>query len=293
MTFERDSRVSRFDFPLWWMDISDRAVRNKRRLIIEPRTTRQLLRPAELCAWIEEDRPEYCYVTKSITAKPRGAPTLRIEPVMIESSHRSVPAKTRLEAIVIDALATQQLISDSAKSALHDLFWTHFVLDDDGLSWLYKYSKAIGNFYAVQRLNEYTQSYDNGEYNADQARYAIKEAMRHDDELGTRMGQRVTEDEAFQHAIEALLLTDEAEETQYANVRRLVELNVTDKDLVFASIVDASRSDHAFRGLRACQRAERDPKFFAAIAAIAHRERTPAVRSRFISAFIRKSEKIS
>jgi len=273
------------------MDISARDERHKRRLIIEPYAMRQSPYPAELRVWVEVDTPQYCYVTKSITAKPKGIPTFRIEPVVNESSRWTVRSKTGLEAVVIEALATHQLTGDSAKSALHNLFWTHFVLDDGGLSWLYKHaSRETGNFYAGQRLNEYVQTYAKGNHETYAVQRTVEDVMKHDRELGSRMAQRVADDEAFLHAIEALLMTDEDEDIQHANVRRIVELNVTDKDLVLASIVCASRGDHALRGLRACQRAECDPEFFEAIATIARRERTPSVRSKCINAFLHKSK---
>jgi len=292
MTFERDSRVSRSEFPLWRMDLTTRESRDKHRLIVEPYAMRQSSYPPELRVWIEEDTPQYCYVVNSITDKPKGVPSFRIEPVAIENSRRTVKAQTGLEYVVIEALATQQLIGDSAKSAMHNLFWTHFVLDDDGLTWLYKHtSKEIGNFYAGQRLNEYTRAYDNEKRDTYQARNAVEDVMKHDRELGGRMAKRVVEDEALQHAIEALLMTEEAEEVQHANVRRIIELNATDKDRVFASIVDASRGEHAFRGLRACQRAERDPEFFEAIAEIARRIPIPTIRAKRINAFLHKSKR--
>lgn len=292
MTFERDSRTSPLQHPLWRMDISERDVRNKQRLIVEPYAMRQRMYPAELRVWIEEDTPQYCYVVESIMDKPKGAPTFRIESVAIENSRRSVPAKTGLESVVIEALAAQQLIGEAALSALHNLFWTHFVLDDDGLTWLYKHaSKATGNFYAGHRLVEYTRAYDDDKRGTYEARKAVEKAMEHDSELGERMTQRVVEDEAFQHAIEALMMTEEDEETQHANVRRIVELNVTDKDRVFAAVVGASRGEHAFRGLRACQRAERDPAFFEAVAAIARAEHTPSLRDKRINSFLHKSRK--
>ncbi len=300
MTFERDNRTSQLQRPLWRMDLdsSDRSVRNKRRLIVEPYALQGRTYPAELRVWIEEDTPQYCYVVESIMDKPKGTPTFRIESVAIENSRRSVPAKTGLESVVIEALVAQQLIGESANSALYNLFWTHFVLDDDGLAWLHKHaSKETGNYYASQRLAEYTRAYDNDKRGTYEARRAVEKAMDHDSELGERMAQRVVEDEAFQHAIEALMMTEEDEDTQHANVRRIVELNVTDKDLVFAAIVGASRSDHAFRGLRACQRAERDPAFFEAVAAIARHAHTttlpmtPSVRAAKINSFLHKSRK--
>jgi hypothetical protein len=290
MTFERDSRVSRSEFPLWRMEIGTRDERSTRRLIIEPYAMRQSSYPPELRMWLEEDTPQYCYIVESPTAKPTGAPSRRVESVPIENSRRTVPAKTGLEYVVIEALAMQQLIGDSAKSALHNLFWTSCVIDDDGLTWLCKYtSKETGNFYAGQRLVEYTRSHDIDKRDSYKARCAVEDVMKHDRELGERMQQRVMEDEAFQHAVEALLLTNEDQETKNANVRRIVELNATDKDRVFASIVAASRGVYDLRGLRACQRAERDPEFFEAIASIARRIPIPAVRAKHINAFLHKS----
>jgi hypothetical protein len=287
MTFERDSRVSQMRFPLWWMEIGDPKEHVKRRLIIEPYMIAGM--HAELHAWVEDDTPQYCYVVKSFGEEPEGPPSFRVEAVINEKSRRTIRAKTGLEYIVIGALATDQLTSDSAKGAVHNLFWTHFVLDDDGLSWLCKYAtKDTGNFYANQRLRTYVEVSDDRNPEAYGARNAVEDCMKHDRELGARMQLRVNEDAAFQHAIEALLMTNEEVEIKHANIQRLVELNATDKDRVFASIVAASY-DHALRGLRACQRAERDPEFFEAIAAIARRETNPAARSKCINAFLHKS----
>ena len=96
MTFERDSRTSQLQHPLWRMDISERDVRNKQRLIVEPYAMRQRMYPAELRVWIEEDTPQYCYVVESIMAKPKGTPTFRIESVA------PLPRKAK-PAIVPDA----------------------------------------------------------------------------------------------------------------------------------------------------------------------------------------------
>ena len=296
MTFERDSRVSRSEFPLWRMDIGARDERATRRLIIEPYSMRQASYPPELHMWLEEDTPQYCYVVKSAMTKPKGVPLYRVESIAIETSRRTVKATTGLEYVVIEALAAQQLVGDSAKGALHNLFWTHCVLDDDGLAWLCKYtSKETGNFYAGQRLVEYVRSYDTDKRDSYKARSVVEDVMKHDPELGERMCQRVIEDEALQHAIEALLLTNESDEIKHANVRRIVELNATDKDRVFAGIVAASLGNHALRGLRACQRAERDPEFFEAVATIARRFAgvipIPAIRAKRINAFLHKSRK--
>lgn len=295
--FERDSRVSRLDSPLWWMDVGEKkrdarwvASAQKRRLIIEPYAMRGSSYPLELRVWIEQDSPQYIYAVKSISTKPKGLPTFRIEQVVIENSQRNVRAKTGLESVVIAALASQQLTGDAAKSAVNNLFWTHFVEDDDGLTWLYKYaSKEVGNFYAGQRLDGYVRAYDSGRGGAWQAANAVRDVLKGDYDLAERMAQRVVEDEALQHAIEALLMTDEDEDAQHANIRRIIELSITDKDFVFAGIVSASRGTNALRGLRACQRAEHDPEFFEAVAAIARRERSPTTRSKCINAFLHKS----
>lgn len=55
---------------------------------------------------------------------------------------------------VIRALARQELVGESAKEVMHDLFWSAFVSNVDGLNYLVRYAdKETGEFYARQHFD--------------------------------------------------------------------------------------------------------------------------------------------
>jgi hypothetical protein len=264
MTFERMNRVGHNGGPLWCMKLTAaNGWRSERQLIIEPRASQNPSIGSELLVWFEEQRPQYQWITNSIEKRPSGAPTYAVVDVEVPNSRRTERCKHALEYIVIKALSCADLHGDSAASAVHSLFWLHFVEDDDGLTYLCKYSpKESGNFYASQRLMDYVR------YNGPDRTYAvtsaIEDAMKHNPGLGERFSQRAGVDRNLREAIEALLLTGEAEEIQHDNVRKIVKLNATRMDHVIAAIVEATRGDYPLLGLRACQRIERDVEFFTA-----------------------------
>ena len=292
MTFERENRVGHSGGALWRMDLTtrqDRQHERARRLILEPYVMAQR---SELRAWVEEQRPRYHWVTEKLGQRPKGHPTYSVDTIEVPNSRYTVALKHSLEFVVVGALCQGHLIGESAVGALHNLFWLRFVQDDTGLTYLHKYaSKETGNFYAGQRLLEYTRYYADGRSNdCYNVTSAIDDAMKHNSTLGQLLHQRVAVDDAFRDAFEALLLTGEDEETQHANVRSLVELNATPKDRVLAAICDATYSDRALLGLRACQRIEHDAKFFEALVAVVGTDATTVARSKRVRAFLRENK---
>jgi hypothetical protein len=266
MTFERMNRIGRDSAPLWCMRLATRGgwQDHERRMIMEPYASQNPSVGAELHVWFEERRPQYQWITKSIDKLPTGVPTYTVVEVEVPNSRRTDHCKHPLGYTVIKALSCGDLRGESADSAIHSLFWLHFVDDDDGLTYLCKYApKEHGNFYANQRLTSYVRY--NGPDHAYAVTSAIEEAMKHNPGLGERFSKTAATDHNLRAAIEALLLTNEPEEVQHNNVRKIVELNATRMDHVITAIVEATRAAHALLGLRACQRAENDPEFFAAV----------------------------
>jgi hypothetical protein len=291
MTFERENRVGYNGGALWRMDLATRQDQRhgrSRRLILEPYVMPQR---SELRAWVEEQRPRYHWITEKLGQRPKGHPTYSVDTIEVPNSRYTVALKHSLEFVVVNALSHGHLVGESAAHAVHNLFWLRFVQDDDGLTYLHQYaSKETGNFYACQRLLEYTRHYvadGRGNYAVTSA---IEDVMKHDSILGERICQRVATDDAFCAAIEALLLTGEPEEVQHGNIRRLVELNATPKDRVVAAIADATHSDLALRGLRACQRIEHDVAFFDALVAVVGTEASTVARKKRVRAFLRENK---
>jgi hypothetical protein len=289
MTFERDNRVGHSGGALWRLDLSSREEqrerRHTRRLILEPYA---MPSHSYIRAWVEEQRPRYHWITEKFSQKPKGHPTYVVDTIEVPNSQHIVELKHSLEFTVVGALANGHLVGDSAASAVHNLFWLRFVQDDDGLTYLNKFaSKEIGNFYARERLCEYTRHYSAGRYDV---RSAIEDVMKHDAQLGARLCQRAMKDEALCDAIEALLLTGEPEEVQQGNIRRLIELQATPKDRVVAAIVDATSSDRALLGLRTCQRIEHDTAFFDALVTVVGMDASTVARNKRVRAFLRENK---
>jgi len=275
VSLERENRTGRGGGFLWRLDLDDKedrfsSYRGGRRLLLEPHTTPHPDRGAELYVWVEDSRPRYHWISEDPSARPRASdmPTVIIDAIEVPNSRRIEFSKHPLEYTIIQALAKGELVGESAKSAMHTIFWSHFVDDDDGLHYLDKYSKQSSNFYARQRLRQYIEVDYRRERNAraHAARRAVEEAMKDCDRtLGERFCRRVCDEPNMRDAIEALLKTEEPEEMQLRHVRKIVELNATRVDYVIARIADACDSKHALLGLRACQRVERDPDFFACV----------------------------
>jgi hypothetical protein len=292
MTFERDNRVGYNSGALWRMNLAarnDQLHGRGRRLILEPYVMAQR---SELRAWVEEQRPRYHWITEKPDQRPKGHPTYSVDTIEVPNSRYTVTLKHSLEFVVVGALSHGHLVGESATGAVHNLFWLNFVQDDAGLTYLYKYaSKETGNFYAGQRLLEYTRYYaEANERSNYDVTSAIDDAMKHDSTLGQRLHQRVAVDDAFRDAIEALLLTGEDEDAQHANVRRLVELNASPKDRVLAAVFDATHSDLALLGLRACQRIEHDAAFFETLVAVVGTDASTVARQKRVRAFLRENK---
>ena len=268
MTFERTSRANHDGAPLWRKDIGEHGNRFDRQLILEPSMSPNPDRGAELHVWVEERRAKYIWVADAPDRRPAGPPTWHVDYAEIESSRRIERVKHPLEYTIICALSKGELSGESAASAVHQLFWMHFVEDDVGLSYLCKYSaKTHGHFYARERLLRYLHydSYTTRDSNTYEVTSTIEDAMKdHNAALGERFCRTAIADRAVRDAIEAVMLTNESEDVQLSHVRKLVELNATRMDRVIACIIDATRGSHALLGLRACQRVESDPEFFAA-----------------------------
>jgi len=265
MTFERENRVSHSGGPLWRNDIGEHGSRYGLQLIMELCSLPNPDRGAELRVWVEERRNQYHWVVDSPERRPEGPPTWRVDYIEVAGSRRTEPLKHPLEYIVVKALSCGDLHGDSAVSAVHNLFWMHFVEDDEGLSYLCKYAaKNQGNFYARERLLRYLQYDDSRDGNCE-VTCAIEDAMKNGNTaLGERFCRHAIADRAVRDVIEAILLTNEPEDVQLTNVRKLVELNAMRMDHVIVAIVEATRRAHALLGLRACQRVESDPEFFTA-----------------------------
>ncbi len=268
MTFERLNRVGHDGGPLWRMDVGGHGNRFQKQLIVEPYSSPNPDRGAELQVWFEERRARYHWVSDDPKRRP-ATPTWSADYVEVPNSRRTEVPKLGLEYVVIKALACSDLHGDSAASAVHNLFWMHFIEDDDGLHYLCKYAeKDIGNFYARERLLRYLRYDDSAPRRERNYRVtgAIEDAMKERNAaLGERFCRTAMTDLAVRDAIDAMLLTSEPPEVQHDNIRKLVELNASRMDHVIAAVTDATRGEHALLGLRACQRAERDPEFFTAL----------------------------
>jgi len=290
MTLERTGRVGRLGSPLWRMTFehsrNDVRYGTRCQLILEPYACPNPTRSAELNVWFEEERGRYHWICDSIDRKPTGIPTYSVDTIEIPNSRRTVCPKYGLEYVVIQALARNELHGESATSAAHNLFWMHFVDDDDGLTYLHKYApKENANFYARQRLQHYLDHHGARTVSTElqqslyDATSAIEDAMKpqpdddlsrrenYNRELGERFCRRVAVDQNVRDAIAAVMLTNDPEEVRLVQVRRLVELNATRLDHVIAATVRATGENHALIGLRACQRLEAEPEsdFFKAV----------------------------
>lgn len=222
--------------------------------------------------WFEETRGEYAYVVDNPRQRPKGAPAYRDTVVEVSKSCQTIRPepgdRAVLEYILMDGLATDRIVGETASTAVYQLYRLHFIDDDVGLSYLYRFAKPLANGHAAFRLG----SYISPGVDDDVAAVAADSinALNKDDEgfyaLCERVMQQLPTNTALRHAIEAVKLSSEEEDVQNRNVRQLVEGAATDDDYAIAYIVSAtcSGSDHnqnAMLGLRAVQRLATDPTF--------------------------------
>lgn len=157
MTLERDTRCGMFGTPLWVMLIAkpDGTDRRPRRLVLEPYSPLSLGTATRLDAWVEEQQGIYVWESTKHTRRPTGAPTWRTEWRRIDASVlHGCPGLPSMGFAVIRALARQELVGESAKEVMHDLFWSAFVANVDGLNYLVRYAdKDTGTFYARQQFD--------------------------------------------------------------------------------------------------------------------------------------------
>lgn len=268
MTFERLNRAGRSGGPLWCMPICDRGTRFGRQLVMELNTSPNPDLGAQMEVWVEDSQARYHWISTDPSKCP-PVPTFSIDHVEVEGTRRRDTPRNSLEYLVIKALARGELHGESAASCVHNLFWMHFVEDDDGLHYLYRHAdKETGGFYARERLLRYVRYNELPGDRHYRIRSAIEDAMKdHDATLGERFCRTALADPAIRDAIAALRMTNEPEAVQLENVRKLVELNATAMDRAITLIVDETRVGHALLGVRACQRAENDPEFFALLTA--------------------------
>lgn len=224
MTVERDTRTGMFGTHLWLVDLKQHKNRDgrPRRLVLEPYSPLSIGTATRLDAWVEEEHPIYYWETKHPNQKPKGPPTFRTEWKRIDES--SLHGCTGLPSVgfaIIRALARNELVGESAKEVMHDLFWSCFVNDTDGLNYLCKYADAeTGAFYARQRLdwqlNQLKRiSYERTKPNGDKDPVVeLLKATAHSDHplLALRAWERAVVEDGFYEALAAIAELADTEE---------------------------------------------------------------------------------
>lgn len=270
MTFERLNRIGHDGGPLWHQCMEKQFATGERRnraLVFEFTHSQNPTRGAELNFWVEEDKPRlYWYADYPHAGsgkRPTSEPKFIIDRVEVNNSRRVLGSTSSYEFVCMRALATGEMLGESATSAAYSIFWQNFVEDDGGLHYLRRFAdRETAHYYARQRLLRYIGH--DGRQAAYEVRGLVEDAMKHDHALGERFSMRLAHDRNLVQAIEALQMTNEEHDTRIANIRRIVELNATRMDHVITRIVEATRDKQALLGLRACQRVEADTTFFAA-----------------------------
>jgi len=270
MTFERLKRIGHDGGPLWTMRLNKNGYGERgrnRALVFEPTQSRNPSRGAELYFWMEEDRPRLYwrvdYDREMARPPATTTPEFVVDRVEVNNSRRVLGSASPYEYICVRALATSELLGESATSAVYSIFWQNFVENDGGLHYLHRFAdRETANYYARQRLLRYIG------HDGPQAHYVarslVEDSMTHDHALAERFSMRLVRDRNLVAAIEAIGMTNDDKDTQHTNVRRIVELNASRMDHVITRVVDTTRDKQALLGLRACQRIEADATFFAA-----------------------------
>ncbi len=216
-----------FGTSLWLVDLKQHKNRDgrKRRLVIEPYSPLSIGTATRLDAWIEEEHPIYYWEVAHPNQKPKGPATFRLEWKRLDETRRTgCSGLPSVGFAVIRALARNELVGESAKEVMHDLFWSCFVNDVDGLNYLCRYADPeTGAFYARQRLDwQLNQlgrvSRERTKLNGDKDPVVeLLKTATHSDHplLGLRAWERAVVDDTFYEALAALaVLADTDDRTQ-------------------------------------------------------------------------------
>lgn len=230
MTLTRDTRTGLFGTHLWLVDLKQHKNRDgkPRQLVIEPYSPLSMGTATRLDAWVEEQRAFHVWEVDYPQRKPKGPPTFRTEWKRLDESTRT--GCTGLPSVgftIIRALARGELVGESAKEAMHDLFWACFVNDHDGLNYLCRYADPeTGAFYARQRLdwqlNQLRRaSAERTKPNGDKDPVVeLLKATTHSDYplLGLRAWERAVVDDTFYDALAALAVLADTDEREASTI---------------------------------------------------------------------------
>jgi hypothetical protein len=114
----------------------------KRRLLLMPMAYRP--DAIHLYAWIEEERAVLQWITPAYgrgSRRPRGKGRFHLRWMELASSQRELPILNPLGSLIISAVMKQELVGESANSALSRLF-DDYLETDAGLAYLYKWAGA-------------------------------------------------------------------------------------------------------------------------------------------------------
>jgi len=233
MTLERDTRCGLFGTPLWVLLIAkpDGTDRRPRRLVLEPYSPLSMGTATRLDAWVEEQQGIYVWESTKHVRRPAGAPTWRTEWRRIDASmQHGCPGLPSMGFAVIRALARQELVGESAKEVMHDLFWSAFVANVDGLNYLVRYAdKETGEFYTRQQfdwqINQLKRAaIDRRKPNGDKDPVAeLLSAIAREEHpmLGLRAWERAVIDDEFYDALAALAALADTDERTDSVIRFL------------------------------------------------------------------------
>lgn len=218
MSLERDTRTGLFGTHWWVLEIAkSRDVQSPRRqLVLEPYSPLSMGTSTCLNAWVEEERAFYHWESDRIDRKPKGPPTFRKEWRRLDETMRhgcsGIPS---LGFTIIRALARNELVGESAKEAVHGIFWAAFVTNTDGLNYLVRHADTeTGEFYARQQLDWQTNTLRRTQDGEKDAVAALLVAATREDHpmLGLRAWERAVVDDAFYDALAAIAALADTEE---------------------------------------------------------------------------------
>jgi hypothetical protein len=179
--------------------------------------------------------------------------------------------KNTAEYILAEALATDCLTGAPVENAIAHVFYSNFVQNDEGLSYIHKFApEAVAN-HARRRLNE---EFSHPSFcEDDDVRRAIRgieeahSGMYETDgkktpdstyffiELGSQACRRIKlGDDNLRDAVEALLELNEEDDKIEEQIRRIVRAGTNHHDRVRAAVASYCNDDYPMLGLRACQR---------------------------------------
>lgn len=230
-------------------------------------------REPDVDVWIERREVEYYQV---IHADGKKSPARRREVHNeVAKTRRRLTLKSGMEFVVADALGSSLIVGRAAATAVHTLFWTHLVDDDDGLSYLHRVSpRHVSAFYVRTRLHKYVNPVTdlNDSTTETDPRFAADVALDavfgYDKKhlgrpfwvsaLNTRITPQLGRYSTLCAAIDQVMLTDVDDAQKHALVVDFVLHEATPIDHAYAMIIAATEASDgtALLGLRACQRLE-------------------------------------